>query len=827
MRIAVATLCLGLLASVAAFAQVTPFDMSPERPAAPATPPTAVPQTPAQPAAPAEPVPATPPAATSPAQTPPAAAAPNPPAVLSPGGTPVARPAAPAQPVPAGAETAAPQVAAASSEPTRRYLVPFSEFVLAGEYSRRAWSIYLTPEQAAAKVTVNLGYQNAIVVAPEISKLRLSINGTRLIDAPISSPDRSAGLQAEIPAGLLNAGMNDIVIEASQRHRTDCSIESTYELWTQIEPGDTYLSFEGDVARWKRAEDIRAIGVNDAGATRFTLIVPAAEQSTSAPVVVRLSQSLALMANMPNQTFDVSETRVPRAGPGEANIVVGTASELAGVLSSLPTGSDTVPTVAVVDDADLGPSTIVVTGPTWQAVETAVDGLARQVDRPLDVQRSFLASRLWRTPDVPLFFNAARTRLADLGVSTLEFSGRRVRAEFAIGVPADFYANAYGQAQILLDAAYSEEVLPGSTIDIYVNDNIAATVPITTSGGEILRHLPIKVTMRHFRPGENVIAIEAVLRTAADRVCAPGATGLDKGRFVIFDSSEFVMPDYARIGRTPELSGLGGTGFPYNRADYAIPLFMDRTQPDSLSAANTLLARMALAAGRLIPVDTNASVASIADKHAIFLNAISQVPPAVLAQVGVSDESRSTWGETVASVKPDTSATFDEWRERLRGSGWRGQISRFEEWMTTTFNVSTETFRLFRDDQPPFIPGGNANLLVASNFNPTGTGNWTLISAPTVSGLKVGVGELTSRTRWQQLGGHITTLNPITNGVSRIPSNEFDFFETVPFSISNYRLIAANWLSSNALSYGLAVSILAVALGLATAGLLGTFGRRE
>ena len=57
------------------------------------------------------------------------------------------------------------------------------------------------------------------------------------------------------------------------------------------------------------------------------------------------------------------------------------------------------------------------------------------------------------------------------------------------------------------------DVLPGSHIDIYVNGNIAATVPITTGGGDILRHLPISVTMRHFRPGLNMIAIEAVLLT--------------------------------------------------------------------------------------------------------------------------------------------------------------------------------------------------------------------------------------------------------------------------------------------------------------------------
>ena len=87
--------------------------------------------------------------------------------------------------------------------------------------------------------------------------------------------------------------------------------------------------------------------------------------------------------------------------------------------------------------------------------------------------------------------------------------------------------------------------------------------------------------------------------------------------------------------------------------------------------------------------------------------------------------------------------------------------------------------------------------------------------------------ELTRYTNWRQMGGHITTLNPATNGVSRIPTKEFEFIETVPFSLNNYRLIAANWLSSNALSYGLVLTVLSIVLGLATAGLLGAFGRRD
>ncbi len=803
MKPAAATALLAMAMTVPAIAQVSPFDMSPERtvPAAPA---------PQQPAASAAPAP--PPAAVAPAEP---AAPPS-----------LARPETPS--IPAGTPVQEVQAAGASPEPARRYIIPFGKLVLSGEYDKRSWSIYLTPEQAAAKTTLTLAYRNAIVVAPEVSNLRLTINGTQLANAPIAAPQDASGLTVEVPAGLLNAGMNDVSIEAIQRHRTDCTVESTYELWTQVEPEGTYLSFEGDrAARWTRVDDIRAIGADQSGLTRFNVTLPGGEQATTTPVVIRLAQSLALMANMPNQSFSVSETARPARGPGEANVVAGTASELAGVLAALPPGSETGPTAAVVDDLKLGPSTLVVTGPTWQAVEAAVDGLGQQVDRPVGAQRSSLQTRLWRTPDVPMVFGATWLKFADLGVNTLEFSGRRVRTDFAVGVPADFYATAYGEATILLDAAYSPEVLPGSHIDIYVNDNIAATVPITTAGGEILRHLPIKVTMRHFRPGENVIAVEAVLKTEADRLCAPGATALANSRFVVFDSSEFVMHDFARIARTPELASLGGTAFPYNRVEYPIPVVLDRSQPDALSAATTLLARMAVAASRLIPVDTNASVASIADKDAIFVNTISQVPPAVLAQVGVSDESRSGWGETVASVKPDTQVTFDQWRERLRGSGWRGQVSRFEEWLNRTFNVSMETFRIFHGEQPAFTPGGNASVLVASNHSPSGTGSWTLISAPTVGALKEGIEELTAYANWRQMGGHITTLNPATNRVSRIPTEDSEFIETVPFSFKNYRLIAANWFSSNALSYGMALTALSITLGLATAGLLGAFGRKD
>ncbi|MER8826427.1 cellulose biosynthesis cyclic di-GMP-binding regulatory protein BcsB [Mesorhizobium sp. M0938] len=764
-----------LLAVSPAVSQTGPFDMSPEKPAVPAP---------------------APPTGVAPAQN---------------ESVPVAAP--------------APQPAASLA---RRYIVPFTDLVLSGEHSQRSWSLFLTPEQAAAKADLHLGYQNAVVVAPEASRLKISINGSELVDAPIASSDNASGVSVSIPASLLHAGMNDIVISALQRHRTDCTIESTYELWTQIDTARTFLSFEGpDAGRWKRVEDLRAIGVNESGATTFQLIVPSMGQAISTSPTVRLSEALALMASMPNQSFDISETGTSIASPGTATVVVGPASELSNVLTAVPPAAETGPVATLVDDPKLGHSILVVSGPTWQAVDMAIDDIAKQVDRPVGSLRTSLSTRTWRMPDVPLLSGARRLKFSELGMNTLEFSGRRLRTDFAVGVPSDFYANAYGEATILLDAAYSQDVLPGSHIDVYVNDSIAATVPITTSGGEILRHLPIKVTMRHFRPGDNVIAIEAVLSTRTDAICAPGATAQGGQRFVIFDSSEFVVPDFARVARTPDLAAISGTGFPYNRSEYTLPLIMDRTQPESVSAGVTLLARMSVAAGRLIEVDSLTAAAAVADRNALFVSAISQVPPAVLAQVGVSNAASSAWGETVASIRPNTEVTFDRWRERLRDSGWRGQIGSLQDWLTRTFNISTNSFRIFPGPAAEFTPQGSASLVVAQEASPAGSGTWTLVTAPTVRALRDGVRSLTEQATWRQVEGHITTVNSGSDRIVTVPVTRFNFVATQPFSIGNYRLIVANWLSANALFYAVVLTLLSILLGFATAGLLGALGRRR
>ncbi|WP_027665323.1 cellulose biosynthesis cyclic di-GMP-binding regulatory protein BcsB [Rhizobium leguminosarum] len=797
MRKIVAAWLLLLNAFAFAQAQTAPFDMSGERPPGASVTPRLTSPTP----------PATP-------------AAPVPPAVVA-----QPQPAAPAPQPAAAANTAAPRPG-----DVRRYVVPFSQLGLGGEYDRRSWSVYLTPEQAAAKASFTFAYQNAIVVAPEASALTVYLNNRPIGQQRVGSPDGPSAVTFEVPPGLLQPGTNLVTFEADQRHRTDCSMQSTYELWSNIDPAGTFLSFTGsDAAQLSSADAIRAIGVDGAGKTEFDIVVPALEQPGTTKPLLRLAQGLSVLSSMPNQIFAFSTASLPAGGPGKLSVLVGTAAELRPLFPGLPPGAESAAFAAFATDPRSGSPVLLISGPSWQAVSSAIDTIVSPTDRSSDIRRDVLTTERWSAPNAPLVFSDTNIALSQLGVKTTEFSGRRLRTSFNIAVPADFYANAYGEAKVLLDAAYTDNVMPGSHIDIYVNDNIASTVPITTTSGGILRHLPIRVTMRHFKPGLNSVAIEAILMTKDDAVCAPGSTAGATPRFALFDTSELQIPDFARVGQRPNLAAMAGTAYPYGRATEPTPLFIDRVDADTLSAAATLLGQMAITAGHPIAVETVASPNTIGDRDAIFIGSISQMPATALSQTNIATASQASW-RPVADTQPgvvDTGTAFEEWNSKVSGGVLRNRITAFREWVSRNFDISRSSLQFIPGAEQIFTPANADTLLVAQGSSPAGAGAWTVVAAPSAKDLREGLEVLTTQLNWPQISGHITTYSSKTGKIETVPVTRFDFVPSTPWSISNYRLIAANWLSTNILSYAFLLVVFVLLIGVTTSSMLKKLGRSK
>ncbi len=701
---------------------------------------------------------------------------------------------------------------------------------LNGETEQRSWSIYLTADQAGHTAKLHVAYQNSIFVAPETSKLTIAINDVLVAAEPIASAERAAERVFDVPAGLLKPGANVIRFGASQRHRTDCTVESTYELWTEVDPAKTFLSFDGgDNRRLTRLDDLRAVGVDGKGNTRFRIIAPALDQIGATDTLMRLSQGLALIGGMPNQSFTLRRQVEGALEPGEIAVFVGTPDELR---STLPDLTPTASNAAVASFADFpgsnGASALVLAGPNWPAIDGLIDSFVGSIDGSATQRRETLSTDTWRGMDTPFLFSGTTLDFSALGVPSQEFSGRLFRTNFTIGVPADFYANAYGEARILLDAAYVPDVLPGSHIDIFVNGNIASTVPITSKGGAVLRHLPIKLTLRHFRPGVNVITIEAALRTASDAACTPGASGDEKPRFALFGTSQFHMPDFARIAQVPNVAATAGIGFPYFLGQGPVSLFLGRIDEHTLSAAATFAGKIAIASHRVIPLSVTISAARIAGRDAVFVGGISEIPVNILAQLKIDQDSRNSWspdlpGQQVAS---GPGLSLQDWQQRADGNFLSRQFTKVSDWAKENFDLSLSALRFAPATDQLYKPPRSAHLLIAQESDPTGLGTWTAVLAPDSNELAESMQAVSSREEWEKLGGRISIYSGPDVEMGTVPVSWFRFMPTQDLSFANARLIAANWLSDNIMSYALLLAAGSVLLGLATGGLLSLLGRR-
>jgi hypothetical protein len=527
---------------------------------------------------------------------------------------------------------------------------------------------------------------------------------------------------------------------------------------------------------------------------------------------------------------------------------MGLASELRSLVAGVPDAATIQPlTMMMQEPVSLG-STLVVSGPTWQDLDTAIGIVGARGINAAQVERGVIDTASWQWPEVPTAFGARSFRFADLGVPTQEFSGRRLKTGFSINLPSDFYATEYGETVLHLDAAYTSAVRPGSHVNVFVNGMISTQMTITSQGDIVRRH-NIRVPLKNFKSGLNQITIEAVLLTDADERCAPGETLSEANRFVLFDTTTLEFPTYGRIGRLPDLAVLSAGRFP----DEDLPTTVVLARPDPLnySAAGTLLARMARSAGAPVRAQFS-NAASADDESVLFIGAVDQIPAGLLNRVKVSEHLRMIWPSTptagdrsgpqmvstefslpAAQASPDHTATAstDEvrkrWSETFQRRGVLQQtIGTVQDWMEKTFSLSVSSLSLEERTDVPYEPPQRASLLVAQSRTEA-SGVWTLVTARTDKALADETARLANPMIWSQVAGRAIALEPREMKLQVEPIKDYRFVQTLPPSLTNLRLVAANWMSANILPYAVLMLACCTFLGVATSLLLNRLGRRS
>jgi cellulose synthase operon protein B len=699
----------------------------------------------------------------------------------------------------------------------RRYLLPTGDLRLAGETDRRTYQVFLTAAQAAAAAQLHVGFVNALVVSPESSRLRVQVNGTTVMQNPVNSSAAVAEAVVDVPAGVLIEGFNTVTVSADQRHRTDCSIGSTYELWTDVSASNTFLSFAGNrLGMLTGLNDIAAAGWNGQGVNTIRFIMPANSPIEQGTFLADLTQTLAMVTRSINSEITFATELPLGQEDGVLNVLVAPANELPDTVGSLKTEASSTTLAAFSADPS---NALVLSGPDWSRVAETLEDL-RLVATQYQQYPGALPPRADRAVAVPIFTGNGTVNFEQLGFNDLTFNGRRSRTSFDFALPADFYANKYGQAQITLSAAYSTEVQPGSQFDVYVNGEIASVTPILRTDDD-LRDLPIKVPMSGFRPGVNTVEIVAALRTEADDICAPGTVtvGTDQ-RLLIANESSFSMPEFARISQVPNLAAFANTGFPYEDGSQAHLVVGEN---ESLPAALTMLSRMTGQTDRKIGIRSVSLASPAPDQDAILVGAYGELPPDAIGRVGVLQPYANDDG-ALASETADIDSILQRWRS-TGSSGDASLVGRFQHWVADLLNLGPNSLGMLPPADEPYAPRLTDRAVVLQTLQPEG-GLWTMVTVPNADRLDDGIAAVTQASLWPRLGGRVSVVDADGETLEIVEPNRVSFFETSPWTFQNLRNVIANWLSSHVLAYGLGLCVVLIGLTIATTGVLRSVGRR-
>lgn len=745
--------------------------------------------------------------------------------------------------------------------PPQRILFSDTGQRLTGEMASATATLFLSADEASRPATFSLGYHNAVAVMPEASQLAVFINGEALTQVPINSARGDTHVSVAVPAGLLQAGANRVVIRAAMRHRVDCSLSATYELWTDLVPAMTGFSFAGPKTVLQGFTDLAAVGVDDKGQT-YIDIVRAGGGTTGiddAATVTGLAASVAVLGRMPHPVVQIVDTAPAAARPGHMTVLIGPAADVARVtrVGSGTAGQDA--TFEFASDPATGIPTLVLTGPRRGDAAAAAQMFIRQART---ITTSGGTARPWRLPDTLRARGGETMTLADLGMTTQTFSGRRFLDGFDIELPADFYGSENGVATLRLNAAFSPQVAVGSMLSILVNGSVAAAVQVPRQGGMLLEGYALRLPMTHFRPGLNRISFEGELRTAADTVCAPGATMTITERFALFDTSTLTLPAFGRLGRWPSLSAFAADGFPMGGGpDDPIPLVVGPGDT-TLGAAATLLSRLSLSLGTPVAVTPVPAAAAGSQQEALIVAPVGQLPPEVgavtfpagLAPLPVpvrtvldSGGRRDGYGEALERLKTlesqsrkpadgstadDARALYDTWRTNMTG---QPPADSRETLMSAV--VSRRTADALRGG-PRSLPAGGFALTQAASARPAwfdwllpqaAPAAWTVATAPDAAALAAGITAVTAPAMWQELHGGTAVLSP---GQSDEPTfyaapAEVDSGGLLLSGPGNVRRVAGNWFSFNITAYVVVIAALAFVSGLSGWAFVRRIGRRS
>lgn len=466
---------------------------------------------------------------------------------------------------------------------------PKTPLRLGGTQASYTIKVPAAPRENVTGATLHLESVNSTALIKSRSELNVRVNGTIIGQYPLDPVNTKNSVDIPIPANYLSTGYNDLSVGVVQHYTYDCEDDGSPELWTEIDPVRSYVTYNVAGQRANNNPKLTQLDLafDKRGWLPKTLVVVFAEDNVTAeelnaaslavqglslrmgyrPLNIEVATKQSVLAATPQQSSNFPYLN-QAAIAGKDVLIVGDLSKVTTLISDqnrVVIEKAKGPFVGVFPEMQ-GDSVVTVISNSAPDVKKGLIWAAKSIANPnYKFSDASVAEAILKEPELPKNYVAkvkADEYFSSFGYKTTYSRGLKIQPiNFEFIAPADYGARNGDKVRIVLHFSYGAGIRKDSSMNVMLNGQFATAVPLNQEKGGEFNNFELKLPAEFVKPGLNVITFEPVFLTYKDRCDMHRDEHL---LLTVFEDSTIQLPKETVAVKIPDLKRMAQGFWPYH-----------------------------------------------------------------------------------------------------------------------------------------------------------------------------------------------------------------------------------------------------------------------
>lgn len=442
---------------------------------------------------------------------------------------------------------------------------------LNGQQASYIVKIPVSPRDATQGAKLHLETVNSTALIRSRSALTVRLNGAVIAQYPLDPEHPNATHDIALPLDGLKPGYSEVEVAVVQHYTFECEDSASAELWTELNPGKSTITFDSTGYRQNLAPRLSQLKVafdRRSWVNRPLAVVMGTEHVSEAQLTAAgfAVEGLALRKGRQPVRIDLfnASTAIsvkPESGrfPGLSTeiaknrdvVLIGRRAELSRYLDSELYNSISGAFVGVFPANGGDSVVVVVAGNTDEELARAAKSLADPNYKFGDVTLASITGGS-DLPTASIAHPNTAQSWTDFGFRTTTVQGLKIQPiNLEFKAPPDFGAQKGDLAAIKLHMSYGAGLRNDSSMVVKLNGNFAVAVPLSDTNGSEFSKYEIKVPAQFIKPGFNSLTFEPVFVSQKTKCDASREEQL---LLTLYEDSTLELPPPSVAPQVPDLA---------------------------------------------------------------------------------------------------------------------------------------------------------------------------------------------------------------------------------------------------------------------------------